>query len=93
MYIALSALLNCIGVSFLGIIAAGIAIHGRFRHLLLILLLFPLSLPIVITSSSFTRAIWTRPLPENLSGLNMEWAFIFVYLAAGIGLYEYLLEE
>ncbi|MDH5717156.1 MAG: heme exporter protein CcmB [Spirochaetia bacterium] len=90
----LAGSLTTIGITFLGQLAAILALHSRFRHILLLILFFPLSLPVLIAGSSFCRNIINGGMWQDSKGiLNLIIAFLFIYLAAGIALYDYLWEE
>ncbi|MDH5720533.1 MAG: heme exporter protein CcmB [Spirochaetia bacterium] len=87
-------ILATLGITFLGQLAAVLALHSRFRHILLLILFFPMSLPVLIAGSSFCRLAWQEAEWSEMSGLlNLLAAFLFIYAAAGIALYDYLWEE
>lgn len=82
------------GLSLLGQLSAVMAIHSRYRHVLLLILFFPLALPIFVAAGSVSHQIWQGvtwlQLPMRL---NMVFAFVFFFTAAGIALYDFLIEE
>lgn len=92
LYFALSGLLVSLAIAFSGQIAAVIALHSNFRYVMLMILFFPLVLPVVIAGSTFCREyLKTAELMQQpfylISGA------VFFYLAAGILLYGVLWEE
>lgn len=82
------------GLSLLGQLSAVMAIHSRYRHVLLLILFFPLALPIFVAAGSVSHQIWQGitwlQLPMRL---NLVFAFVFFFTAAGIALYDFLIEE
>lgn len=92
--LAVSAFAVSGGLALIGEFAAVMAIHSRYRHVMLLILFFPLALPIIVAAGSVSHQIWAglewQFLPLRL---NFVIAFIFFFAAAGLGLYEFLLEE
>jgi heme exporter protein B len=92
--IILTGAIASAGISFLGQIASVLALHSRFKHILLFIVFFPISLPSIIAGSSYTRVIWkTGGWSTGTGVLFMESAFAFFFLAVGVFLYEFLWEE
>lgn len=92
--LATTAIATSAGLALLGQLVAVMAIHSRYRHVLLLILFFPLALPIFVGASSVSQQIWQglawKQLPFQL---HLVLSFIFFFAAAGIGLYDFLLEE
>ena len=83
-----------LGFAFAGVMAAGLAVHARYRHVLLFVLKFPLTLPLLISASNFTRAFAkSADLFASMAVLNLEIAFVFIFAGAGLAMYDFLLEE
>lgn len=87
------AIVSC-GLAFLGQITSVLALHSRFRHVLMFIVFFPVSIPLIISASSYTRLILQFKLwPEGQNMVYMQVSFLLFFLAAGVLLYEYLWEE
>lgn len=92
--VSLCGLLASAGISFLGQITSVLALHSRFRHVLMFIVFFPISIPTVIAASSYTRlAIELKGWQAGQNFLFLESAFCFFFAAAGVILYDYLWEE
>ena len=90
----IAGLIATMGISFLGQIASVVALHSRFKHVLLFILIFPLSLPVIIAAGAFTRTLWVSQDFSSAQGLIfLELSFTFLFLGAGVFLYDYLWEE
>lgn len=82
------------GLALLGQLVAVMAVHSRYRHVLLLILFFPLALPIFVGATSVSQQIWQGLKWSQLPfQLHLILAFIFFFASAGIALYEFLLEE
>lgn len=89
-----AGILVSLGISFLGQITSVLALHSRFRHILLFIVFFPLALPAIIAASSYSRIAWEGGgWSTGTSALFLNGAFAFIFLAAGVLLYEFLWEE
>ena len=94
MQVFFTGIIASTGIAFLGQITSVLALHSRFRHVLLFIVFFPLSLPAIITGASYTRLVYkSHELLSGISMLTLESAYAFLYIAAGIILYDYLWEE
>jgi len=89
-----SGVIASAGISFLGQLASILALHSRFRHVLLFIVFFPLSLPAIIAGSSYSRFAYQAAEWTSASGMiSLQMAYAFVFLSAGVLLYEFLWEE
>jgi len=87
-------LLASAGIAFIGQITSVLALHSRFRHALMFIVFFPISIPTMIAASSYTRlAIQMKGWSAGQNFLFLESAFCLFFIAAGIILYNYLWEE
>jgi heme exporter protein B len=85
--------LGTVGFAGVGTLVAAIAANTRARELMLPLLLFPLAVPVVISSVKATAlAIGARPA-EALPWLQLLIAFDVILVAASFLVFEYVLEE
>jgi heme exporter protein B len=92
--VLLCGLLASIGISFIGQITSVLALHSRFRHVLMFIVFFPISIPVMIAASSYTRlAVQFKGWSAGLNFLSLEAAFCLFFAAAGVVLYDYLWEE
>lgn len=93
-YIFIAAMAANAGIAMAGQLAASVAVHSRFRHVLLLVIFFPLAIPALVAGSSLSRAaLQGVPFDMLVGSLNLEIAFLFLYAAAGIALYGILWEE
>ncbi|MDH4200613.1 MAG: heme exporter protein CcmB [Spirochaetia bacterium] len=82
------------GISFLGQITSILALHSRFKHVLMFIVFFPVSIPLIIAASAYTRiAVSLKGLDGGFNFISLELAFCFFFLAAGFVLYDVLWEE
>ncbi len=86
-----AGLLLSIGMSLIGLLSAAIALHTRFRQLVMFLLYLPLALPSAIAVAGILRmALEGRAVSAEW---NLLLAFSLVFFAAGLALFDYLMEE
>ena len=85
--------LGTVGFAGVGTLVAAIAANTRARELMGPLLVFPLAVPVVISSVKGTaHAIGARPA-EALPWLQLLIAFDVILVAASFLVFEYVLEE
>ncbi len=78
----------------LGTLLAALSIQARTRDVLLPVLLFPLALPILIAAVEASRGVLAgQTLAENQSWLLLLVAANILFAAAGLTLFETILEE
>ena len=78
----------------LGTLLAALSIQARTRDVLLPVLLFPLALPILIAAVEASRGVLAgQTLAENQSWLLLILAANVLFAAAGLTLFEIILEE
>ncbi|MDH4262496.1 MAG: hypothetical protein OEV78_05550 [Spirochaetia bacterium] len=87
-------MLASIGIALIGQITSVLALHSRFRHVLMFIVFFPISIPLMISASSYSRlAVQLKGWSAGLNFLSLEAAFCLFFTAAGVILYDYLWEE
>ncbi len=86
--------LGTIGFVALGTLFSGISAGTRMGETLLPILLFPLLVPLVVFGVSATSGLLAGfPLSEVGDSLRVMGAFTVIALAAGMGLFRFLVEE
>jgi len=86
--------IGTIGFSAVGTLFSAMSLNTRLREVLLPILYFPVIIPVLINSINITASILSgSSLSENGSSLQLLIAFDIIFLAAGILLYEYIIEE
>jgi len=86
--------IGTIGFSAVGTLFSAMSLNTRLREVLLPILYFPVIIPVLINSINITASILSgSSLSENGSSLQILIAFDIIFLAAGILLYEYIIEE
>lgn len=80
------------GISQVGELASVMAIHSRFKHMMLMMIMLPLGMPLFLTAASKSRMAFQTGLSWD-AHMNELAAFSLIYAAAGFLLYEFLLEE
>lgn len=93
-WLFLTILLGTVGFAGVGTLLSAIAAHTRAREVMLPLLLFPITIPVVISSVKATGAI----LAGEGSGSYMPWlnlllAYDAIFLAISYLVFEYVVEE
>jgi heme exporter protein B len=89
----LTVTLGTIGFSSAGTLVAAIAANTRAREVMLPLLLFPLTVPVLIASVKATAiALGARPV-ESLPWLQLLVGFDVIVVAASFLVFEYILDE
>jgi heme exporter protein B len=82
------------GISFLGQITSVLALHSRFRHVLMFIIFFPVSIPTLVAASSFSRlSMGFNPWQAGSAYLMLEASFCLFFFALGVILYDFLWEE
>lgn len=86
--------LGTLGFASVGTLFAAIAVNTQMREVLLPVLLFPLSAPILIASVETTGIVFDGGGWDELaSWLKLLAAFTVVFLMASLLLFEYVVEE
>ncbi len=89
----LTIVLGAAGYAGAGTLIAAMASSTRAREVFLPLLLFPLALPLLVAAVIVTAGFVDRaPFDEFGAWLGMIVAFIVLFWAAGVLLFEYLVE-
>lgn len=87
-------LLGSIGYTAVGTLLATMAVQTRTRDILLPILLFPLSIPVLIAavkaSAGFLESI---PWGEILPWINLLVVYDIIFIAAAFMLFDYIVEE
>ena len=92
--LALAVIVNTVGFSALGTLFAAMTARTRRSELLLPLLLFPAATPLVIFGVKATRlCLAERPVGAYGNYLALSACFAAVFIAAGILLFDYVIEE
>jgi heme exporter protein B len=92
--LALVALLGTVGFSTLGTLLAAMTAHLRAREVMLPLLLFPLTVPVILGSVRATEAILAgQGLGEVSHWLKLLGGFDLVFLVVSPLAFEFVLEE
>jgi heme ABC exporter ATP-binding subunit CcmA/heme exporter protein CcmB len=82
-----------VGLGAVETLLAAIAAHTRAREVMLPVLVLPIVVPIVIGVVQATGLAMGSPVAQDLPWLRLILAFDALYLAAGIAVFEYVLEE
>lgn len=86
--------LGALGFVALGTLFSAVSSGTRMGETLLPILVFPLLLPMVVYGTQATgRILAARPAAEVTANLRMLTAFALVAMAAGAGLFRYVVEE
>ncbi len=86
--------IGTIGFSAVGTLFSAMSLNTRLREVLLPILYFPVIIPVLINSINITASILSgSSLSENGSSLQLLIVFDIIFLAAGVLLYEYIIEE
>ncbi len=92
--LALVALLGTVGFSTLGTLLAAMTAHLRAREVMLPLLLFPLTVPVILGSVRATEAILAgQRLGEVSHWLKLLGGFDLIFLVVSPLAFEFVLEE
>jgi heme exporter protein B len=87
-------LLGSIGYVAVGTLLATMVVQTRTRDILLPILLFPLTLPVVIAAVKASQGfIQALPLEDFSSWINILVAYDMIFLAVAIMVFDYILEE
>jgi len=87
-------LLGSIGYSAVGTLLAAMVVQTRTRDILLPILLFPLTLPVVISAVKASQGfIQALPLGDVSVWVNILIAYDLIFLAVAIMVFDYILEE
>jgi heme exporter protein B len=94
--LVLGLLLGTLGLAGVGTLFAAIAAHTRAREVLLPVLLFPVQVPVVLATVKSTAAAVQLPgidPPEVGQWLGLLVAFDAIFLALGVMLFDFAVEE
>ncbi len=86
-------LAGTVGLAAVETLLAAVAAHTRAREVMLPLLLLPVIVPIIIGVVQATGLALGNPAAHDLPWLGLILAFAAIYLAAGVAVFEYVLEE
>ncbi len=87
-------LLGTLGFAGVGTLFSAMVVHTRAREVLLPVLLFPVVVPVILSSVKLTAAILDRvPLAEVQNWLNLLAAFDVIFMTLSFMLFEYVVEE
>ena len=87
-------LLGSIGYVAVGTLLATMVVQTRTRDILLPILLFPLTLPVVIAAVKASQGfIQALPLEDFSSWINILVAYDMIFVAVAIMVFDYILEE
>lgn len=87
----LMGLVTSLALALCGQVMSLIAIHTRFRQLMLVILFLPVSFPALVSAAGYTRAAVAGN--SLLPYLSLLGAFTMFFLAAGLVLYGFFTEE
>jgi len=91
--LALVAFLGTVGFSALGTLFSAVTLQARARELVLPLVLFPLTIPVILaTIRSMELIIKTGELGEAISWLRLLIGFDVIFVTAGILIFEWVIE-
>lgn len=87
-------LLATIGFAALGTLFSAMSVNTKAREILLPILLFPLTVPIVLAAVKTTGTIFAgNPLSEGKAWLQMMGVFDIIFLVAAFLTFEFVVEE
>ncbi len=90
----LVVLLGSIGYAAVGTLLATMVVQVRTRDILLPILLFPLTLPVIIAAVKASQGfIQMQPWTEFSIWVNILVAYDLIFLAAAFMLFDFILEE
>lgn len=93
-YLFLVLLLGTLGFAGVGTVFSTISASTKSREVMLPILLFPVSIPIILAATKSTAHLLEgRPPGEVISWIRLLIGFDIVFLVVGFLLYEYVLEE
>jgi len=90
---AAALILGAAGLSALGVMQAGMAVHARAREALLPLLLFPLAVPLILLGG---RVVHYRLAEIPESAMQALWFLAYfdvLFMAAGFLLFRFIMED
>jgi heme exporter protein B len=87
-------LLGTLGFAGVGTLFSAMVVHTRAREVLLPVLLFPVVVPVMLSSVKLTAAILDQlPLAEVQNWLSLLVAFDVIFMTLSFMLFDYVLEE
>jgi len=92
--ILLITFLGTVGLVTVGTLFAAMSLNTRLREVLLPILYFPVIIPVLLNSVKITSSLLNgNTLADNSASLQALIAFDIIFLAAGVLLYEFIIEE
>lgn len=86
--------LSTIGISVIGTLFSAISVNTKTREVMLPILYFPVSIPIIIGAVQSTGAIFRdQPWSEAWGWLKIVIAFDIIFLIVALLTFEYVIEE
>ena len=94
LHIFLVIIIGTVGFVTVGTLFSAISLNTRLKDVLLPILFFPVIIPVLLNSVRITSSLLSgQTLRDNISSLQVLIAFDIIFLAAGVLLYEYIIEE
>jgi len=92
--LALVAFLGTLGFAEVGTLLSAVSSGSRLREVLLPLILYPIWVPVLLSSVEATGlALTGKPLAEGSTWITLLVVYDLVFLGAGLLLFDHLLEE
>lgn len=86
--------LGTLGYAAVGTLLAALAVHSRSRDVMLPILLFPVSIPVLIAAIKASNGILAAVAWDEISPwLNMLIAYDVIFFAVALMVFEYVVEE
>ncbi len=93
-YLVGIVILGTIGFAGVGTLFSAMAVHTRAREVMLPIMLFPVVVPVLLSSVRLTGAVLDRlPLAEVSHWLALLIAFDIIFIAISFILFEFVVEE
>ena len=87
-------ILGSIGYSAVGTLLSTMVVQARTRDILLPILLFPLTLPVIIAAVKASQGFFqSLPLEEFLVWVNILVAYDLIFIAVAFMVFDYVLED
>jgi heme exporter protein B len=91
--LALVAVLGTVGFSAIGALYGALTMSLRAREVLLPLLVFPVTVPVILGSVQATSQLLTGQQTDLVSWISLLGAFDVIFLTAGMLVFEYAVGE
>ncbi len=88
----MTLVLGALGIVELGVLLSAISANLRSAEIIFTLLLFPLEIPVLITTVEASTAILSKPMADPWLWLHGLMAYDVIFFALPLLLYEYLWE-